>query len=239
MLEFEFKHNKVDSPKGTAPFIGEIYKYKETFDAYGIFSLLSRGRKKTDEAGILSSYSQYNLIFYKGNYFVSIRTSEKFKNSKKNLVEIGKAVADLIPAETSTIPQLIKYIPDKNIDKSNLVYFHHKKILNQFKYFNKNIFALNEKTTAVVSTCINSEKTLYLLIEYPDKEICNKVYKTVIDKGRNILDKPEIFIQREGKIYFYVSKIDKFLISIIDTHNEKESINLIKLTIHLLQKSVQ
>lgn len=168
---------------------------------------------------------------------MSIRSSNKIE--KKYFVELGKVIADLIPAETSTIPRLIKYIPDKNIDKSNLVYFHHKKILNQFKYFNKNIFALNEKTSAVVSKCIDSEKILYLLIEYPDKEICNKAYKTVIDKGRNILDEPEIFIQREGKIYFYVSKTDKFLISIIDTHNEKESINLIKLTINALQKSVQ
>lgn len=237
VIDFTLKQNKNILASA------EIYSYSNQSDAYGIFSLISRNRKKIIcQTTVIYSHSDNNFIFYKGNYFGVVRISGKSGKDKKihaiELIELGKSVANTIEG-TIDLPLLTGYIPDKNIDKSNLVYFHNKKILDQFKYFSRNLFCLDNKTNAIISKCEFDSNTLYLMIEYPNKDTCDTIYKTLVNKGKNIMNNPVIFIQRIEKTYMYVSKEDKFIIAVIKTHNESESIDLIKQTVNALRKSAQ
>ena len=160
------------------PITFEFYEMASSEDAYGVFSY-----EHQDETAGIGQGSEFGgglLRFWKGKYFVSIYAEGEGGDVESRILEIGRAVANSIPA-TGPAPKLVGYIPGKDlglVDKS-VHYLKSHVLLNQrFFIAHQNILNLNRKAEAVLAQYLQDEqKTQLLLIQYPDSKGAVNAYQ--------------------------------------------------------------
>jgi hypothetical protein len=157
------------------PITCELYEMPCSEDAYGVFSY-----EHQDETAGIGQGSEFGgglLRFWKGKYFVSVYAEGEGADVESEILNLGRAVANSIPA-TGPEPKLVGFIPGTDlglVDKS-VRYLKSHVLLNQrFFIAHQNILNLSRKTGAVLAQYLqNKQKTQLLLIRYPDlKEAAN------------------------------------------------------------------
>ncbi len=146
----------------------EIYDMTNSKDAYGIFS----SERQDEEVGIGqdSEYGGGLLRFWKDKYFVSILAIGDEGIAKPMIFELGKKVAEIIPA-TGDRPEILKYLPQENLIKNKVRFFHTHTILNRQYYLaGENILNLDRHTDCLFAPYqVNLNKSFLLIIKYENK----------------------------------------------------------------------
>ena len=140
----------------------EIYDMSTAKDAYGIFS----SERQDEEAGIGqdSEYGGGLLRFWKDKYFVSILAIGDEQTAKPVMFDLANNVAEAIP-DTGERPEILNYIPQENLIKNSVRFFHAHTILNRQYYLaSENILNLDRQTDCVFAPYQIGENKSYLLI---------------------------------------------------------------------------
>lgn len=178
-LAYDFK--KVWVRRFTGPdeneIVLDIYDMGSSAEAFGIFSC---GREDEEaDIGQGSEYGSGLLRFWKDRYFVSIVAIGDEQIAEQPILELGKVVADAI-AQPGSEPELIKYLPEKNLRKNRISYFHSNISLNNvFFIASENILDLTNKTNCVFAEyTVNGGDTGYLLlIQYENEDQAKEAYE--------------------------------------------------------------
>lgn len=180
-LTFDFKQVvvrrflKQDAPE----IVLEIFDMNLSKDAYGIFS-----SERQDEEADLGQDSEYGgglLRFWKDKYFVSILSIGNEQIAKPAILELAKKVALSIPT-TGKRPDILKYLPQENLIKNRIRFFHTHTILNR-QYFlaSKNILNLDSRTDCVFAPYqIGANKSYLVLIRYENLDSAWHAYQSFL-----------------------------------------------------------
>ncbi len=161
------------------PITFELYEMVSSEDAYGVFSY----ERQDEDAGIGqgSEFGGGLLRFWEGKYFVSIYAEGEGTEVGSGILEIGRAVANSIPA-MGPEPKLVDYIPGKElglVDKSVRYVKSHVLLNQRFFISHQNILNLNRKSEAVLAQYVqDKQKTQLLLIRYPNSKEAVDAYES-------------------------------------------------------------
>ncbi len=159
----------------------ELFDMGSSEDAFGIFSY----QTEEEEVGIGqgSDYGGGLLRFWKGKYFANIFAERETPATKKDILAIGEAIARNIKKE-GLKPKLIQFLPEENLLKRTIRYFHLHPILNHHYFIShENILNLGARTNAILATYPSpgeKGKTFLLLIQYPDQKQAEKAFQSFL-----------------------------------------------------------
>ncbi|MBE9481475.1 MAG: hypothetical protein IMY69_07255, partial [Bacteroidetes bacterium] len=121
----------------------EIYKMKNNNAAFGIYTL-SRVGGEILEIGNQANLYNYYVLLWKGNYFVTISSSDKNAKISGTLINFAKAIEFKIEAK-GTIPEIIELLPHENLNQTTIKYMLGNIALNNIYFFDyKDIFDIAE-----------------------------------------------------------------------------------------------
>jgi hypothetical protein len=169
------KYQKADQPE----IIVDIFDMGSSINAYGVFSH-SRETPST-LIGQESEYSGGLLIFWKGQYYISILAYPENDLARETVFRIGKKIDEAI-TKPGEIPDIISTLPPRGLVKESIRYFRHYIWLNSHFYISdKNILNIDKNTEAVLARYKDkNHESLLLLVSYPDKNKANKAYTRFI-----------------------------------------------------------
>ena len=147
----------------------DIFDMGNSYDAFGVFS---HGREREDDlVGQGSEYGGGLLTFWKDRYYISIMAYPETENKRELVLELGRKLADAIPAE-GELPPVLAFLPGEGLVRNSVRFFHHYIWLNShFFIANENILLIDDDTQAVLAKYRTEDKALHLLLAlYPDQE---------------------------------------------------------------------
>jgi len=197
----------------------EIYDMTDSKDAYGIFS----SERQDEEVGIGqdSEYGGGLLRFWKSKYFVSILAIGDEQIAKPAIFDLGKKVAGAIPL-TGERPEILKYLPQENLIKNRIRFFHTHTILNR-QYFlaSGNILNLDRQTDCVFAPYqIGENKTYLLIIKYDSQAKAKLAYENFLEAYMPEAQRTG-FVQLENKKWSGL-KLDREILIIIFESTSQE-----------------
>ncbi|MCU0644624.1 MAG: hypothetical protein MUC94_10215 [bacterium] len=206
---------KQDAPE----IVLEIYDMNSSQDAYGIFS----SERQDEEVGIGqdSEYGGGLLRFWKDKYFVSVLAIGDEQTAKPVVFELGMKVAEAIPA-VGERPDLLKYLPQENLLKNRIRFFHTHTILNRQYYLaGENILNLDRQTYCVFAPYqIDKNKSFLLIIHYENRSQAETSYLSFL---ANYL--PEAlgtgFAQLENGKWAMIKTSGKFLFIVFEAPSKE------------------
>ncbi|MCJ7508316.1 MAG: hypothetical protein MUO85_06240, partial [candidate division Zixibacteria bacterium] len=165
-LAYDFKTLTVQKYcRDTTEITVEIYQTETPEDAFGLYSQspLKRNITFTQRGG----YNSGELRFRKGAYFVRIFSWKEKDNLKKDILELGRRIADKIKGKEE-LPVLFCALPKLGLVPQSECYLHQQISLNKIGFIsNQNILNLNSKTNAVIADYrVQGDSLKYLLIQY-------------------------------------------------------------------------
>jgi hypothetical protein len=221
---------------GDESILVEIYQMNSSEDAFGLFSLNQEGESLI--IGQEASYGFGILFFWKDRYFVRIIDMEG-KDTRKDLIfNLGKSISDKIKNKGEN-PRLLDRIPQENLQKQSIFYFHKNIVLNNLYFLSKeNILNLSEKTNALLTSYkFDSEVLKLLLIEYPDTLGSRKAFESFNQKHLQATISALRNLQKVGEDLFTgVELKDNFLIVVLEGKTKSSVDKLIKATKKSLEK---
>ena len=146
----------------------DIFDMQNSYNAFGIFAHF---RETIDSSyGQGSQYTSGNLLFWKGQYFISILASPETENSKEALSKLAQYVDNKI-LKTGPVPEIINILPKENLIQASIRYFRHYIWLNSFYYIsNDNILNINKNTEALLAKYQNEkQQSILLIIKYENE----------------------------------------------------------------------
>jgi hypothetical protein len=181
-LAYDFR--QVFSRKFTGPgnseIILDLYDMGTSSDAYGIFT-----SEREDEDVNIGQGSEFGgglLRFWKGCVFVSILNNGGGESADKAVLELGKAVDEVLPS-TGPEPDLLKFLPQQNLNRKKTRYFHEPLLLDKHYYVShENLLNLNSKTDCVLAEYPVDEKDalIFLFIRYENYSQAKAAYDRFI-----------------------------------------------------------
>ncbi|NIM82669.1 MAG: hypothetical protein GTO20_28125 [Candidatus Aminicenantes bacterium] len=213
--DFQQVFARTYSGSGENEIVLDIYDMGSAAEAFGIFT----SEREDDEAGIGqgSEYSEGLLRFWKDRFFISIILVGDNPDAGAVIKELAEVVAAAIPS-TGPEPVILEYLPQQNLDKKSIRYFHTVLLLDKHYYIaDENILNLSAKTHCVLAEYQypgnNQEPTYLLLIQYETKDQAQKSYENFIK-----IYMPEAretgLAQMENKEWT-MAKIDKNMVKIV------------------------
>ena len=159
----------------------ELFDMGSSADAFGVFT---RGRGGGADAGIGqdSEYQTGHLMFWKDKYFASVYIIEETEETRRVILDLGKSIADAIPAE-GDLPKLLTLLPRENRVAGSVSFFHKHTCLN-YHYFlsDENILNLGGETNAAMALYESAgEKDRFLIIQYPDGGQAEAAYNSFLE----------------------------------------------------------
>jgi hypothetical protein len=155
--------------------IVDFFDMGTSADAFGVFTHDLMGK----DAGIgqASTYKGGLLSFWKSHFFVSVYAEEENPETKAAVLKLGRSIDSSI-MRTGRKPVLLNFLPDKNLDKKDIHYFHTHLILNyHFFVAEQNVLNLNAQTEAVLAAYGQKpDRGHLLLIRYRDVEKAQEAY---------------------------------------------------------------
>jgi len=159
----------------------EIFDMMKSKNAFGVFS-----HTRTIDEGKYGQGSQYfpgTLIFWKGQYYVSIMATDENEKIRLAINDLAAKISKKITS-IGDLPEIVNVLPQENIEKDGYLYFHHYIWLNSYYFIaDENIFNINEYTDAILAKYGEKESRYYLLvIDYPDPGKANSAFAEFKDK---------------------------------------------------------
>lgn len=172
--------NRIYSQKDQPDIIVDIFCMNSSRDAYGVFSH-SVG-EIGEEYGRQSQVTEGTVLFWGGNYYVSIFAYPQTNESKTTVEKIAKIIDDSI-SDKGSYPSLLNFIPGEGLISESIRYFRHYVWLNSHGFIsNENILNISQSTECVLAQYSKDEnKAVLLLIEYPS----NAEAEIALDKFAN------------------------------------------------------
>ena len=168
------RFEKADAPEISV----EVFDMKSPEDAYGVFS----HSRESEEAGIGGGYEFQGslLCFWKGPYFVCVRSDEDTPESKEAIFALAQSIDSSIAASGSK-PAVVGFLPVPNLSKESVRYFHSQASLN-YHYFlsEENLLHLDSTTNAVLGS-YNPGGVNLLCVQYQSPDQAKAAYDSFID----------------------------------------------------------
>ena len=197
----------------------EIYKMKNNNAAFGIYTL-SRVGGEILEIGNQANLYNYYVLLWKGNYFVTISSSDKNAKISGTLIHFAKAIEFNIEAK-GTVPDIIELLPHENRNQTTIKYILGNIALNNIYFFDyKDIFDIAEGVV-----CDYENYSIFIL-KYKNPEESRhwfeKAKKCIINKSkfsnyRQVLNGYSVTDRNQNHIYFEPYK--NFILIIFDKNN--------------------
>jgi hypothetical protein len=145
----------------------EIYQAKTTTDAFGLYS--QNPLKQNITFAQRGGYASGELRFCRGSYFIHIFNWEEKDKLKKEILQIGKNIAERIKGREG-LPVLFCALPRQSLIPYSERYIHQQISLKNADFIsNQNILNLSPKTNGVIADYKIEDNSLkYLLIQYPN-----------------------------------------------------------------------
>jgi hypothetical protein len=201
--------------------------YEMGNDAFGLFSI----EREDDDIGIGedSEYGGGLLRFWKGRYFVSIISSAKDKNSQTAALELAKIIANKID-ERIPRPEIIARIPESDLVKKSIKYFHSFEILNR-QYFlsDENILQLNRQTDCLIAKYKNKINSgILLVVKYSSEDNSKNAKSNFIKYYIPEAQTSESMKMENGK-WVIIKQVKNYLAIALDCSDKDWANNLLNL----------
>ena len=147
----------------------EIYEMESNAAAFGLSLKL----------GFEGWLESYYLNFWKGNYLVTLTSMQTDTSCIADLEKLANAVDNKIKC-TSTLPPLLSFLPEENLQKNSIKYLKgNLALFNQDLFGPKNMFGLIE---GIIGEYLDY---LILIIKYQNNSEANKWYKSTAEHFKN------------------------------------------------------
>jgi hypothetical protein len=183
----------------------DIFDMGNSYRAYGIFS---HSRETCDDSiGQGCEYGGGLMIFWKGQYYVSILAYPETEDARQCIFQIARKIADSI-GEKGVLPPVLNRLPQKHLVRETIRYFNHYIWLNSHYFIsNDNILHIDQQTEAVLAQYARkSGKYFLLLVVYPNSE---KAERACSDFRKQYLNEPSYTIKRIKENSWAGCKIDE------------------------------
>ncbi|MEW6653886.1 MAG: DUF6599 family protein [Bacteroidota bacterium] len=168
--------------------IVDIFYMNTPQDAFGAFSFTAG--KIGNDFGLQSQVSSGSIVFWKNNFVVSILQNPESEDANKISFTIAKIIDESI-TEIGHFPDVLKYLPEDNLNKESIRYFRHYVWLNTYIYLSDgNILNINQNTHGLLAKYGEKENLILLMVKYPNEQQAlaaeekfnNEYYKSVKPK---------------------------------------------------------
>lgn len=135
---------------GAAEIVADVYDMGSSEDAFGAYH---HDVHEGPDAGIgqNSESMEGYLSFWKGQYFVCIITLDETAESKRAMLDLGKAIAERI-ADEGAEPNLLRFLPEKARLAHHVHYFHNHLCLSAHYFLAEdNLLHLDLDTEGVIA----------------------------------------------------------------------------------------
>lgn len=162
----------------------EIFDMHNAENAFGVFSHTRTRDEK--EYGNGSQYFTGALIFWKGNYYISVMADDENDEIKNAITELAKDTEEKINVNGS-IPDIISFLPKENLIQDGFIYFHHYIWLNSYYFLsNENILNIDQNCHAVIGKYnVDKQRQYLLIVQYTDAD---KAMNAFISFRKHFLD---------------------------------------------------
>ena len=109
----------------------EIYRHKDDIQAFGIYSSERSPTFRFINIGAQGYKADGSLNFYKGRYYVKIRTYSKSENVLQNLETLALKISDMLHGD-SEMPASLKEFPDIGKKKNEETYIKESVLGHEF-----------------------------------------------------------------------------------------------------------
>jgi hypothetical protein len=170
-LSYGFEElNVAEYQKGKNSIKLEIYRHKDNINAFGIYS----SERSTDfqflNVGTQGYKADGSLNFFKGKYYVKIRTNSKSDKTVQMLETLALKVADALPGE-AVMPKTLLDFPDNG------------KKRNGETYINEGVLGHEFLKCAFRATFENSDQTFSLfIIDSKSSDDCRQAVNAYLTK---------------------------------------------------------
>jgi hypothetical protein len=150
----------------------EIYKHKDEIQAFGIYSSERSPSFSFISMGAQGYKADGSLNFFKGNYYVKIRTYSKSEKILQSLESLASKVSDMF-AGSSEMPAILKEFPVMGKKK------------NEESFIKESVLGHEFLTGAFKAPYVdgNSEFTIFLLKKNSPEEALKSVYAYLKSAG--------------------------------------------------------
>jgi hypothetical protein len=163
------------SREGQPNIIADLFDMGSARDAFGIFT----HSLEEEDVGIGqgATYMGGLLSFWKDRFFISLYSEEETPEAKEALFSLANRIASLIKDE-GEIPGIVSLLPEENLERSKIRYFHNYIILNyHFFVADENILYLDQETDAALGLYQKDGVRSYLLlVRYPEEGRAKKAF---------------------------------------------------------------
>jgi len=229
-LSFGFSkvYNRIYTQPDQPDILVDIFYMNSSYDAFGVFSF-SVGQIGND-FGVQSQVANGAIVFWKDNYYVSITCYPETEESEKAATELARLIDKLIP-EKGKLPAILDYLPAQSLDKESIRYFRHYIWLNSHLFIsNENILNINQNTDAVLAKYGENDKSVLLIIKYPNGSDAAAAKESFIKNFNPELMNNPMAKMKNGK-QCGVELVKNFIIAVfnsVDEHGIKNLINQTK-----------
>lgn len=206
----------------------EVFDMYNSKNAYGIFSNIRYD--ENDAYGQGSQYVSGALFFWKGRYFINITTIDETTGSEKFIRELANRISDAIP-EPGEKPEIIKVVPEPDLDSNGIVYFHHYIWLNAYFFIsNDNILFIDDETDAVSAKYGPADDRYFLLVvKYKNNEDAEKAYKNFVNEYFTE-DINSMIFQVDDDKWMALTTQENFIIAVFNGSKEEQVSRLVQKT---------
>jgi hypothetical protein len=163
--------NRIYSSGEGKEIIVDIFYMNKPEDAFGAFSF-SVGKIGNDY-GVQSQIAPGAIVFWKNNFVVSIMENPSSEEAKKVSLKIAKLIDESIN-ENGSFPEVLKYLPEENLDQQSIRYFRHYVWLNTYSFISsENILNISQNTHGVLAKYGDKQKLILLMVKYPTESESN------------------------------------------------------------------
>jgi len=179
----------------------EAYEMGSPGEAFGILSQDLDGEE--GKVGQQSVYGAGLLRFWQGRWFFRILVEFETPESRRAVLDLGRAFAAQIPREGKR-PEILSRLPREGLVAKSVHYFHKQVCLNAFYFFAvENLLQLGEQTDAVLGDYrFDKQAASLLVIRYPDATSATRAqaaFRKTYLSGLTVSPEPLQLAQIENK----------------------------------------
>jgi hypothetical protein len=165
----------------------DIYVMSDDAAACGIFHFIASGKGTPVTLGAEGLLYGNYLIFWKGNYFVTISGDHADPQTVSGILDIGQYVDDRMKCASSE-PEILKIFKNADADFNEIKYIRGLIALNDIYHFDdRNIFGAGEGAAGIGAGC----KIILLRYDSPEESL------TWLDNGRATLSRDTVYHEQK------------------------------------------
>jgi len=226
-LSFGFSKvfNRIYSQDGQPDILVDIFYMNTSYDAFGVFSFSSG--KVENKFGVQSQESTGAIIFWKNNFYISITSTSETEQSKNILNKIAE-ILDSSIQDKGELPEIIKFLPEKSLDKESVKYFRHYVWQNSHMFIsNENILNINQNTQAVLAQYSEkNNKSILIIIKYLSRADATNANEKFILNYNPKLKKNSTLKDKKGK-WTGIMVINNFFVGVFNSRTKNEAQDLL------------